>query len=81
MGEEDGVTREVSDAAWRNRFFLMLGLQLAGTAIALFGLVLWQTDYVVRGGSVWGFAVALLGLVISFFGPRTLARRWKRHDR
>ena len=81
MGEENGVKGEVSHATWRKRFFLMVGLQLGGTAIALFGLLLWQTDYVVQGGSVWGFGLALLGLVISFFGPRRLARHWKQQVR
>ena len=81
MGEEDRVKGQVSEVTWRRRFFLMFALQIGGTALALFGLLLWQSDYVVEGGSVWGFGLALLGLVISFFGPRNLASHWKRQDR
>lgn len=58
----------------------MVAAQIGGTALALFGILLWQTSYVVDGGSVWGFALALIGLFVSFFGPRLLSRRWKRRD-
>jgi hypothetical protein len=44
----------------------------------LFSLLLWQTDYIVEGGTWLGFPLALIGLVISFFGPRTLATHWKK---
>jgi hypothetical protein len=85
MGEEERVSSagkgEVSHATWRKRFFLMFGAQVGGTAIALFGLLLWQTNYLVEGGSVLGLGLALLGLAISFFVPRVLAGRWKRQDR
>lgn len=72
---------EVSNATWRNRFILVNLATIAGAGLALFGIVLWQTDYVVRGGSALGFPMALLGLAISFFAPRLLASRWKRRDR
>lgn len=80
MGEEDGVS-EVSHATWRNRFMLMFLLQVGGAVLTLFALLLWQTSYIVAGGSVLGFPLALVGLVISFFGPRLLARHWKSRDR
>jgi hypothetical protein len=67
-------------AFWRRRFILMLVLQLGGTALALFGVVLWQSNYIVDGGSVAGFPLALVGLVVSFFGPRLLARHWRTKD-
>jgi hypothetical protein len=81
MDEEDGVTGEVSDATWRNRFFLMFSAQIGGTLLALFGLLLWQTSYIVAGGSILGFVLALIGLAMTFFLPRMLATRWKQRDR
>lgn len=66
-----------SDATWRNRFIIVNLVQIGGTLVVLFALALWQTDLVVEGGSVVGFPLALVGLVISFFGRRWLARRWK----
>jgi len=69
---------EVSEATWRKRFILVNLVTISGTMLALFGLLLWQTDYIVRGGSVAGFALALIGLFTSFFAPRMMASRWKR---
>ena len=71
---------EVSEATWRRRFILVNLVTIGGTVLALFGLLLWQTDYIVEGGSVAGFALALVGLFISFFAPRMMASRWKRSD-
>lgn len=73
--------REVSNATWRNRFILVNLATIFGALFALFGIVLWQTSYVVTGGSVIGFPMALIGLATSFFAPRLLASRWKRRDR
>lgn len=78
---EDEPAGTPDNATWRNRFFLMFAAQIGGTALALFGLLLWQTSYIVTGGSVVGFVLALAGLAISFFIPRTMARRWKRMPR
>lgn len=69
---------EVSEATWRKRFILVNLVTISGTILALCGLLLWQTDYIVSGGSVAGFFLALIGVVISFFAPRLMARRWKR---
>ena len=69
---------EVSKATWRRRFILVNLVTISGTILALFGILLWQTDYVVEGGSVVGFGLALIGLVVSFFAPRLMATRWKR---
>ena len=68
-------------ALWRRRFILVALVQIGGTLLGLLGLALWQSNLVVAGGSIWGFGLALIGLVISFFGPRTLTRRWKARDR
>ena len=72
---------EVSEATWRKRFIMINLLQIGGTILVLFALLLWQTDYIVEGGSWTGFPLALVGLVISFFGPRAVARRWKTSDK
>lgn len=71
---------EVPNATWRKRFILINLVQIGGAAIALFALLAWQTDHIVPGGTWLGFPLALVGLVISFFAPRALARRWKRSD-
>ncbi len=71
------MNEPVSDSTWRNRFIVMNLVQIGGTAVVLFALLLWQSDLIVEGGSVLGFPLALVGLVISFFAPRLLARRWK----
>lgn len=72
------MTEPTSDATWRNRFIIVNLVQIGGTLLVLFALLLWQTDYIVEGGTALGFPLALVGLVISFFGPRMLARHWKR---
>ena len=73
--------RTVNEATWRNRFILVNLATIFGAVLALASIVLWQTDYIVEGGSVIGFPLALIGLAISFFAPRLLASRWKRRDR
>ena len=72
---------KVSDSTWRNRFILVNLATIFATIFALFGIVLWQTDYIVSGGSVIGFPMALIGLAASFFAPRLLSSRWKKRDR
>ena len=72
---------EPSEATWRNRFIALNLVQIGGTVLVLFALALWQTDYIVAGGSWIGFPLALAGLVISFFAPRLLAERWKQPPR
>jgi len=68
------------ETLWRRRFILVNLTTIGGTVLVLFSLVLWQTDYIVDGGSWVGFPMALVGLVISFFAPRWLASYWKRRD-
>jgi hypothetical protein len=75
---EDEVVSEVSNATWRKRFIMINLVQIGGTILVLFSLLLWQTDYIVQGGSSAGFPLAMVGLVISFFAPRALARHWKK---
>ena len=71
------MTPEEENAMWRNRFILINLVRIGGTVLALFGLALWQSDAVVEGGSILGFPLALVGLVISFLGPKWLADRWR----
>jgi hypothetical protein len=51
-------------------------MRIGGTIVVLFALALWQSDLIVQGGTIVGFPLALIGLVISFFGPKWLASRW-----
>lgn len=69
---------EVDERTWRNRFILINLAQIGGTVVVLLALLLWQTNVFVDGGHWIGFPIALVGLVISFFAPRMLAKRWKR---
>jgi len=61
----------------RNRFVTMQLLRIGATVVVLFSLVLWQTDIIVEGGSILGFPLAIAALVVSFFGPKWLAARWR----
>ena len=71
------MTPQEEHAMWRNRFILINLLRIGATAVVLLSLVLWRSDVFVEGGSIVGFPLALAGLVVSFFGPKWLARRWR----
>lgn len=62
---------------WRNRFIAMNLLRIGATVVVLLGILLWQSDVIVEGGSVIGFPIAFVALVVSFFGPKWLAARWR----
>lgn len=62
---------------WRNRFILVNLLRIAATIVVLFALALWQSDLIVEGGSIIGLPLALAALVVSFWGPKWLARSWR----
>jgi hypothetical protein len=66
-----------NEALWRNRFILINLVRIGGTIVVLLALALWQSDLFVRGGTILGFPLALAGLVVSFGGPKWLARRWR----
>jgi hypothetical protein len=75
------MTPDDNDALWRNRFILLNLTRIGGTLVVLVGLFLWQTDAIQRGGAVAiGLPMAIIGLVVSFYGPRWLARRWRTLD-
>lgn len=65
------------DNVWRNRFIAIQLVRIGATLVALFGILLWQSDVIVDGGSILGFPLALAGLAASFLGPKWLARRWR----
>lgn len=71
------VSAPVDEATWRNRFIMINLTRIGGTAVVLLGLLMWQSDFIRDGGSIWGFPIAILGLVVSFGGPLVLARRWR----
>lgn len=71
------MSEPVSEATWRRRFIIKNLVQIGGTILVLLALLLWQSDVFVQGGSFVGFPLTLAGLVISFFGPRLLARHWR----
>ena len=70
--------RGSDEATWRNRFILMNLVRIGGTVLVLIALVIWHSDWVRKGGAVEiGLPLALVGLVVSFFAPKWLARRWQ----
>ena len=71
------MTEPDPETVWRNRFILMNLLRIGATIGVLASLLLWQTDHIVEGGTLLGFPLALIFLVISFWGPKWLAGRWR----
>ncbi len=68
----------ITEETWRNRFILLNLTRIGGTVIVLIGLAVWHADLVRPGGAIEiGLPMALIGLVISFWAPRQLARKWK----
>lgn len=74
------MTPPSNDDLWRERFIIVNLVRIGGTIFVLLALAIWQTNLVVRGGSIVGLPLALAGLVVSFWGPLWLVRRWKRQD-
>jgi hypothetical protein len=71
------MTPEQQEAQWRNRFILMNLVRIGGTVVVLLAILLWQSDVFVQGGTFIGFPIAIAGLVVSFFGPKYMAGRWR----
>ena len=65
------------DAIWRNRFIVMNLIRLGATIGVILCLLLWQSDLFVRGGSFIGFPLGIVFLVVSFFGPKAYASRFR----
>ena len=67
-----------TEVTWRNRFIIMNLVRIGGTALVVLGLVIWQSNWLREGG--WagvGFPMAIVGLLISFWMPVWLSRRWR----
>jgi hypothetical protein len=71
------MTSQEDEAVWRNRFILINLVRIGATFVVLFALALWQSDMIVEGGSILGLPLALVALVVSFWGPKWLAARWR----
>jgi hypothetical protein len=71
------MTPQEEEELWRNRFIAVNLLRIGATVFVLFALALWQSDLIVEGGSILGLPLALAGLVVSFWGPKWLAQRWR----
>jgi hypothetical protein len=71
------MTPQEETALARNRFILINLVRIGATVGVGLALLLWQSDIFVRGGSILGFPIAVVCLVISFFGPKHLARQWR----
>lgn len=71
------MTPQEDVATWRNRFILINLIRILGTVGVLLSILLWQSDVFVRGGTILGFPLALVCLVISFFGPKYAAHQWR----
>jgi protein-S-isoprenylcysteine O-methyltransferase Ste14 len=73
------MTPQDEEALWRNRFIAVNMLRIGATIVVLIALAIWYSDLLVPGGSiVIGLPLAIAGLIVSFWGPKWLARRWKR---
>ena len=72
------MTPQDDETLWRNRFIAINLVRIGGTVVVLIGLAIWYSDLLVEGGSiVLGLPLALAGLVVSFWGPKWLAARWR----
>jgi hypothetical protein len=65
------------DAVWRNRFIVMNLIRIGGTVGVILSLLLWQSNVFVSGGSIIGLPLGILFLVVSFFGPKAYAGRFR----
>jgi formate-dependent nitrite reductase membrane component NrfD len=76
------MTRQVDDATWRNRFITLHLTRIGGTLVVMIGLFVWfrngEADHSMM---IVGLPLALIGLVISFWGPQYLSRKWRREDK
>jgi hypothetical protein len=72
------MTPQDEETLWRNRFIAINLVRIGGTVVVLIALAIWYSDLLVEGGSIAiGLPLALGGLVVSFWGPKWLAARWR----
>lgn len=75
------MTPAEEETLWRNRFIAIHLVRIGGTLLVMVALAIWHMDILVRGGTiVIGLPLALIGLVISFGGPKWMVRRWRSQD-
>ena len=72
------MTDEDPDTLWRNRFIAVNMMRIGATAVVLLGLAIWQSDLIVPGGSILGFPITVIALIVSFLGPKWLSRHWRK---
>ena len=73
--------KTVDEATWRSRFITMQLTRIGGTIVSLVAVYIMLSDLVAPGGSILlGLPLALAGLVVSFWGPKYLSRKWRRDD-
>jgi hypothetical protein len=71
------MTPPDDETLWRNRFIALNMMRIGATLVVLLGLAIWQSDLIVEGGSFLGLPITLVALVVSFWGPKYLSRRWR----
>ncbi len=72
------MTPQEQDNIWRKRFIALNVVRIGGTIVALLGLYLSQIGAPRDGQAmIPGLALAIVGLVIAFGGPKWLARKWR----
>ena len=72
------MTPQDDETLWRNRFIAINLVRIGGTIVVMIALAIWYSDLLVEGGTIAvGLPMALAGLVVSFWGPKWLAARWK----
>ncbi len=72
------MTPSEDEALWRNRFITINLVRIGGTAVVLLGLFILNGDLIQEGGSIaLGIPLALIGLAISFGGPKWLSEKWR----
>jgi len=72
------MTPKEQEDLWRKRFIAINMVRIGGTVVALLGLYISQTGAARDGGAmIPGLALAIVGLVISFGGPKWLTRKWR----
>jgi hypothetical protein len=71
------MTPQDNETMWRNRFIAVNMMRIGATMVVLLGLAIWQSSLIVPGGSILGLPIALVALLVSFLGPKWMARRWR----
>jgi hypothetical protein len=69
-------TEPASDATVRGRYFAIVTTRIAGSAGAVFGIVLLARAHTV-GPRILGVAIVLSALAMMALVPRSLAQRWR----